>query len=225
MWLRMTLVAVFAASLGCNTVRPAASPLGGTREKAVAGTSEVAAAAGTESRVGGTPLAEYDRGRVSIVATGKKPDFVLVQNGAPLTEVEFRKVYRRVVGTDDLERDAWSRARRNNAKAVAMASGFTVVGIGGLVWVAASKEPAGCPNCAKAVVGSTLFTGVGLYALGCEVVKGARCILDGNFGFAGAGLSRQAAAYFVDQYNAALVRSLARPEPLNRESTGNNGDS
>jgi hypothetical protein len=159
-----------------------------------------------------TPAAldAYDQQRVAVVESGgKKAPVVLMRNGTVLPEAEFRKQYRIVVGSGDLDLDAWRRARRNNAKAVALASGMTVLGVGGLVLMATTKQPPGCLNCGKAVVGSLTFAGAGLYLLGCEVVKGVRCVMDGSFG--GTGLTRESAAYFVEQYNAALVRSLVQP--------------
>jgi hypothetical protein len=210
MFLRIAFLSAVLVSLGCSAVPPPVSPE--ARVSKAAGAPATKPVEGENVELSLAALDAYDHRRITLLSNGGKKSVVLVRDGSVLPEAEFRKDYRTVVGSNDLDLDAWQRARRNNAKAVALASGMTVVGIGGLVLIATTKEPPGCPGCAKGVVGSLTFAGAGLYFLGCEMVKGVRCILDGSFG--GTGLTRESAARFVDEYNQALARSLAQPRAL-----------
>jgi hypothetical protein len=196
-----------ASSIGCAAVPRAASPSGSTSIRVTNETAQTEALIPEASQLDPHLLVEYEHERISI-QPGQKAGVVLFRDGETLSERDFRKSYRSVVGSDDLDQDAWRRARRSNATVVAAASGFTVLGVGGFVILGVSKQPARNPNFGKALVGSAIYAGAGLYVLGCEVVKGARCILDGNVGVRAANLSPEGASHFVEQYNAALLRSI-----------------
>jgi hypothetical protein len=210
--IRFMLALLCLGFFGCAPAKPAMPPEQATVSRAGQTAQATPATARRGAVLDEKALGEYDRERVEIVLTGRKPDFVLEQNGVMLSEADFRKTYRTVVGSGDLDADAWRRAKKANVKVVAIASGLTVVGVGGLAWMAATRQPTTCPNCAKAVLSLAMFSGVGLYALGCELVKGARCVYEGKVTVGGAGLRRDEARRFVDEYNAALLRSILKKE-------------
>jgi hypothetical protein len=165
-------------------------------------------------------LATYDARHVTVRATGTEHENVVLLRGGreAISEQAFRESYRKVTGSGDLDADARRRAVRKNPLALGMGIGALVVGAGGLTAVALA-QPDIChdsqgkelPGCGKAALGLgvlALIAGVGVYTVGCEVVKGADCIVDGNFGVGGAGLRADAAEYYVARYNAALASSL-----------------
>ena len=57
-----------------------------------------------------------------------------------------------------------------------------------------------------------LLGGVGLYVLGCELAKGVRCVMDGDFGPVGGPIPRAEMERYVVIYNRALFAFLASSE-------------
>ncbi len=132
---------------------------------------------------------------------------------------EFRARYRDLTGNTDLDEVVHEHAVKNNPKAIAVGAGALVLGAGGLTLAAVTSphvcdhDPAGHtpPGCGKAVLGMTFLAAaaaVGTYVLGCELVKGAACITDGNIGVGGRPLDRAAAERYAARYDDTLARSI-----------------
>jgi hypothetical protein len=138
----------------------------------------------------------------------------LMQDGHEISESAFREQYVALFHSDDFERLARERLRGKNEEILAIAGGLTLASIGGLTAMAL-VSPGPCPrtrtdggvSCDNAVAGGAtlvLLGGVGLYALGCEAIKGIHCLLDGTFGPVSS-MSAADATTLVDRYNDALA--------------------
>jgi hypothetical protein len=152
--------------------------------------------------------AKYQAQRFEIRFAGAKLSPTFVRAHLTTQEADFRKAYRQLVHTSELDVIARQRAKRANPKTLAIASGMTILGVGSLVVLGLPQS--GCSNnaasCGKGAVSAALIAGAGLYTLGCEAVKGVNCLLDGWLG--GQWLNRQEMESSVAEYNRALVRSL-----------------
>lgn len=158
--------------------------------------------------------AAYEERRVELRDTAAS-SYVLRRGDQNITETEFRKQYRELSRSDELDDNVRALAKAQNRKTVAIAAAMATGGVGSLTAISifqptiCHKEPSGSfdAQCGKAAIGiaSLALIGLaGLAVLGCEVFKGADCLLDDGRQM----LSRSAAAYFVTKYNTALLASL-----------------
>jgi hypothetical protein len=150
-------------------------------------------------------VARYDSQRFEIRFAGPKQQPTLMRGTRVTAEPDFRKAYRELMHTSELDMLAHKRARHDNPKMIAAATGMTLLGVGGIALLASPGS--GCSkneaSCAKGAVSAALFAAGGLYGLGCEALKGVKCLEDqGHF------LKREELEQSVAAYNIALVTSL-----------------
>jgi len=204
----LPLVASLAA---CAPVAPPKAPVATVGPPVTTIAAPVASAPASAS----APTAEltdaerelYRHGSVALRVPDAHPsDFVLEQDARPLTEAEFRKLYRETVHSNELDAIVEKRAAKRVLMVAATGTGLAVLGVGSVVLAALPRT--GCmqkPTCPKGVGGALLLAGSGLYMVGCVAAKGARCLVDGDVVIRGAGLSREEAEHYVARYDAALV--------------------
>jgi hypothetical protein len=204
-----SIVAV-SSLFGCataNTASPALSPL-------------PAIALSYPDDLSADARAVYERERIVVhIPSGRKSDTLyMMRNTHAITEKEFRARYFTMTHSNDLEVDAKRRAIASNPYVIASGVAATVVGIGGLVILGVTgscSKASGASACSsegRAVLGLLAIGGAGVYTLGCEAIKGSRCLLDGDVGIAGSSLNRENMEHFAARYNAALYDSLHAPE-------------
>jgi hypothetical protein len=148
------------------------------------------------------------RDPIEVKTTGRRPyDFVLLRDGDPISQREFRRLYRAALRSDDLDELVMKRAKAKEAVMVLAGTGLTLLGAGGVALLslpsAKCSTSSGCP---KAVASSLIIGASGLYMVGCIAAKGARCLADGDVLVPSIGLTRAEAEQYTARYDAAVAR-------------------
>jgi len=156
----------------------------------------------------------YEQKAVAFESTGgKASQYVLWQDRKPISDRDFERLYRDTTHATDLTTGMRARAKKENAKTIAMAAGLTVVGIGGIAALAALPSSAsGCrkeaAGCGRDVVYLGLMSVAGISTLVCEAKKGSACVFDEHALVTGVLLPQREVPPFVARYNEALAASL-----------------